>query len=78
MGLFGGDGRFFGGFALGGFLLGGRAGALVLLQGIAEAMRCVMCLRTGEWPARLHDVEETETMAIHKHREDLIEGGEAK
>ena len=54
------------------------AGALVLLQGIAEAMRCVMCLRSGEWPARLHDVEETETMAIHKHREELIEGGEAK
>ena len=54
------------------------AGALVLLQGIAEAMRCVMCLRTGDWPARLHDVEETETMAIHKHREELIEGGEAK
>ena len=54
------------------------AGALVLLQGIAEAMRCVMCLRSGKWPARLHDVEETETMAIHKHREELIEGGEAK
>ena len=45
------------------------AGALVLLQGIAEAVRCVMCLRTGEWPARLHDVEETETMALHQ-RED--------
>ena len=39
------------------------AGSLLLLQGIAEAMRCVICIRTGEWPARLHDVEETETMA---------------
>ena len=32
------------------------AGALVMLQGIAEIVRCVMCLRTGEWPTRLHDV----------------------
>jgi TRAP-type mannitol/chloroaromatic compound transport system permease small subunit len=40
------------------------AGFFVLLQGIAEATRCVACLRTGVWPERLHDVEETETMAI--------------
>jgi hypothetical protein len=29
-------------------------------------MRCVICIRTGEWPGRLHDVEETETMAKHE------------
>jgi len=52
------------------------AGFLVLLQGIAEAMRCVMCLRTGVWPARLHDVEETETMAIHKHQEAMVSGAD--
>ena len=46
------------------------AGFLVLLQGIAEAVRCVMCLRSGEWPARLHDVEETETMALHQHEDE--------
>lgn len=46
------------------------AGVLVLLQGIAEAMRCVMCLRDGKWPARLHDVEETETMAVHQHEDE--------
>jgi len=34
------------------------AGALVLLQGIAEIVRCIQCLRTGEWPRRAHDVEE--------------------
>jgi len=45
-------------------------GALVLLQGIAEAVRCIQCIRTGEWPARLHDVQETETMLLHEH-EDL-------
>lgn len=42
------------------------AGSLILLQGIAEATRCVICIRTGEWPARIHDVEETETMAKHE------------
>jgi len=46
------------------------AGSLVLLQGIAEAYRCVVCLRTGEWPGRLHDVEETESMAAHKYENE--------
>jgi len=46
------------------------SGTLVLLQGFAEAVRCVQCIRTGEWPARLHDVQETETMLLHEH-EDL-------
>ncbi len=43
---------------------------LVLLQGIAEAVRCVICMKTGEWPARLHDVQETETMLMNE-QEDL-------
>jgi TRAP-type mannitol/chloroaromatic compound transport system permease small subunit len=38
------------------------AGALVMLQGVAEMVRCVMCLRTGEWPARLHDVAEIDVV----------------
>ncbi len=38
------------------------AGALVMLQGIAEAVRCVVCLRTGEWPSRLHDVAEIDVV----------------
>ena len=36
------------------------AGGLLLLQGIAEIVRCAICLRTGEWPQRLHDVEEVD------------------
>jgi TRAP-type mannitol/chloroaromatic compound transport system permease small subunit len=36
------------------------AGGLLLLQGLAEIARCVICLRTGEWPRRLHDVEEVD------------------
>jgi TRAP-type mannitol/chloroaromatic compound transport system permease small subunit len=38
------------------------AGALVLLQGVAEMVRCVICLRTGEWPSRLADVEEIDVL----------------
>ena len=33
------------------------AGALLLLQGVAEIVRCVVCLKTGDWPSRLKDVE---------------------
>jgi TRAP-type mannitol/chloroaromatic compound transport system permease small subunit len=38
--------------------------ALIALQGFAEVLRCVVCLRTGEWPARLHDVEELEKQIL--------------
>jgi len=38
------------------------AGALVLLQGFAEILRCIVCLRTGEWPARLKDAEEIDVV----------------
>ena len=34
--------------------------ALIALQGVAEVMRAVICLREGQWPPRLHDVEELE------------------
>jgi TRAP-type mannitol/chloroaromatic compound transport system permease small subunit len=40
------------------------AGFLVLLQGFAEMARCVICIKTGVRPPRLHDVQETETMLI--------------
>jgi TRAP-type mannitol/chloroaromatic compound transport system permease small subunit len=38
------------------------AGALVMLQGIAEIMRAAICLKTVEWPSRLHDVAETDVI----------------
>jgi TRAP-type mannitol/chloroaromatic compound transport system permease small subunit len=38
------------------------AGALVMFQGVAEVVRCVLCLRTGTWPARLEDVEEIDVI----------------
>lgn len=36
------------------------AGGLLLLQGIVEIVRCVLCLRQGEWPSRVEDVEEVD------------------
>ena len=36
------------------------AGALLLLQGIVEIARCVICIRDGEWPSREQDVEEVD------------------
>ena len=38
------------------------AGALVMLQGMAEIVRCIVCLKTGEWPSRLQDVSETDVI----------------
>lgn len=38
------------------------AGALLMLQGVAEIVRCVICLRTGAWPARQRDVEEIDVI----------------
>jgi TRAP-type mannitol/chloroaromatic compound transport system permease small subunit len=38
------------------------AGVLVMLQGLAEIVRCIMCIRTGAWPARLEDVEEIDVL----------------
>jgi len=38
------------------------AGAIVMLQGIAEMIRCVVCIRTGEWTPRLKDAEEMDVV----------------
>ena len=58
------------------------AGAVVMLQGLAEIVRCVVCLRTGAWPARLKDAEEMDvveqqlkssTYVDEETRRDVIE-----
>ncbi|MBA3588047.1 MAG: TRAP transporter small permease subunit [Methylibium sp.] len=36
------------------------AGAVLLLQGFVEIIRCVVCLREGAWPSREEDVEEVD------------------
>jgi len=39
-------------------------GFLMLLQGLAEVVRCVQCIRLGDWPQRLSDVEELEKQIL--------------
>jgi len=36
------------------------AGALLLLQGLVEIIRCIVCLIEGDWPSREEDVEEVD------------------
>ncbi len=45
------------------------AGCLLLLQGVAEVIRCIITLKRGEWPQRLHDVEELERIILEQHSE---------
>jgi TRAP-type mannitol/chloroaromatic compound transport system permease small subunit len=47
------------------------AGVLLLIQGIAQVMRCILCLRTGNWVVSEEDVEETE-IRLARERETEI------
>ena len=38
------------------------AGVFVLIQGLAEIVRCGVCLKTGEWPERLKDADEIDVV----------------
>lgn len=40
------------------------AAFFLTLQGVAEVIRCIVALRTGQWPQRLQDVEELEKEVI--------------
>jgi TRAP-type mannitol/chloroaromatic compound transport system permease small subunit len=44
------------------------AGLFLLIQGIAEIIRCILCIRQGYWPKRLHDVEETESIILQEQK----------
>lgn len=59
------------------------AGVLVLIQGLAEIVRCVVCLQSGQWPDRLQDAEEIDvieqqlagsTLVDEESRKRAIEG----
>ena len=51
------------------------AGAFLLLQGLAEIVRCVICLKQGVWPSRDQDVEEVDVdklkAMVHVKDEDI-------
>jgi TRAP-type mannitol/chloroaromatic compound transport system permease small subunit len=51
------------------------AGALILMQGIVEIVRCLVALKTGAWPSRQQDVEEVDVdklkEMVHVKDEDI-------
>jgi TRAP-type mannitol/chloroaromatic compound transport system permease small subunit len=51
------------------------AGALILMQGIVEIVRCLVALKTGAWPSRQQDVEEVDVAKlkemVHVKDEDI-------
>jgi TRAP-type mannitol/chloroaromatic compound transport system permease small subunit len=52
------------------------AGFVLLLQGMVEIVRCVICIRAGEWPARDGDVEEVDVEKlkemVHVKDDDIL------
>jgi TRAP-type mannitol/chloroaromatic compound transport system permease small subunit len=51
------------------------AGAILLVQGIVEIIRCIICIRQGYWPSRQQDVEEVDVdklkEMVHVTDEDI-------
>lgn len=47
------------------------AGLTLLAAGIAEVLRCLVCIRDGRWPARSGDVEELEVVLQAKHGSEV-------
>ncbi|MFM9972700.1 MAG: TRAP transporter small permease subunit [Burkholderiales bacterium] len=56
------------------------AGTILLLQGIVEIIRCVICIKTGDWPSREDDVVEVDVAKlkemVHVTDADIRELGE--
>jgi hypothetical protein len=38
----------------------------LLIQGVVEIIRCIICLKQGEWPSREEDVEEVDVDKLKK------------
>jgi TRAP-type mannitol/chloroaromatic compound transport system permease small subunit len=55
------------------------AGAILLIQGLVEILRCIVCLRQGEWPSREEDVEEVDVEKLKKmvHVDDKMYADDA-
>jgi TRAP-type mannitol/chloroaromatic compound transport system permease small subunit len=45
------------------------AGLLLIIQGIAQVFRCIICIREGKWPPVASDVEETEILLMKQAAE---------
>lgn len=46
------------------------AGILLLIQGLAQVMRCILCLRDGYWTRAEADIEETEVALARQYVHD--------
>ena len=46
------------------------AGGLLIIQGISECMRCILCIKNGQWMKRHEDVRETEEDLIKQEQEE--------
>jgi TRAP-type mannitol/chloroaromatic compound transport system permease small subunit len=53
------------------------AGILLVIQGIAQVLRCIVTIRTGEWPVPEPDIEELETILQREGAAALRHGSEA-
>lgn len=53
-------------------------GVLMALQGVVEVLRCWICLKTGEWPQRQSDVEETEHLILAEAEANRVKIDPAK
>lgn len=51
------------------------AAAFMFLQGIAQVCRCIMCIRTGEWPQHLEDIEELEDQLLAGKTDEVLRHG---
>ena len=51
------------------------AGILLFLQGIAQVFRCILCIRTGQWPPHAQDVEELEKVLLQSVAGERGEAG---
>lgn len=50
------------------------AGAFLLLQGVAEIIRCIICMGSGAWPRREDDVEEVDVEKLKESvHDDMVE-----
>ena len=47
--------------------------ALLALQGVAEVLRCILCLRDNRWPPRLHDAHGLEEQVRREHAKSSAE-----
>lgn len=54
------------------------SGAALMLQGVVEILRCIVCIQQGAWPSRTQDVEEVDVDKLrHMVHADLPEGDTA-